>query len=126
MKRIPKISEAEWAVMKVLWTRAPRSGNEVVDALCESTTWSPRTVKTMLNRLVKKKALGFARDGRTYLYFPQVDERDCVTTESRSFLQRVYGGAFTPMLAHLLEEESLTADDIAELRQLLDRKEREE
>jgi len=125
MKRIPKISEAEWVVMKVLWTRAPLSGNEVVDVLRDSTTWSPRTVKSMLSRLVKKKALGFAHHGRTYLYFPRVDEKDCVRSESRSFLKRVYGGAFTPMLAHLLEEESLTADEIAELRRLLDRKERE-
>lgn len=126
MKRTPKISEAEWAVMKVLWARAPRSGNEVVDALSASTSWSPRTVKTMLGRLVKKKALSFEEEGRTYLYSPLVDEKDCVRTESRSFLERVYDGAFTPMLAHLLEEEELSAKEIAELRELLDKKERDQ
>jgi len=125
MNRIPRISEAEWAVMKVLWTRAPLSANEVVDTLRDSTSWNPKTVKTMLSRLVKKKALGFSQQGRTYLYSPLVDEKDCVRTESRSFLERVYGGTFTPMLAHLLEEESLSAKEIAELRELLDKKERE-
>lgn len=121
MKGVPRISESEWQVMKVLWTRAPRTAGEVVEALSE-THWKPKTIKTLLNRLVRKKAVDFERDGRSYRYYPLVAERDCVRAESRSFLQRVYGGALMPMLAAFLEDQRLTEDQIADLKRILDSK----
>lgn len=120
MPKVPQISEAEWEVMRVLWARAPRTANEVCDALADSTTWSPRTIKTLLNRLVNKGALKYKPQGRAYNYLPAVSESACVRAASRSFLKRVFGGALTPMLAHFLEEERLSADEIAELRSMLD------
>lgn len=116
----PRISEAEWGVMRVLWERAPRTANEVVEAVLPARDWSPRTVKTLLNRLVKKRALGFRREGRAYLYFPRVSEAECVRAESRSFVDRVFGGSLTPMLAHFIEEHRLSDREIAELRRLLE------
>lgn len=124
VKKVPRISDAEWLVMKILWERSPRTGNEVVDALAPSTGWNPRTIKTLLNRLLKKRALGFTQDGRSYLYRPRVAEADCVRAESRSFLQRVYGGALKPMLATFIEEEALTPEEIGDLVRLLESKER--
>jgi len=121
VKGVPRISESEWQVMKVLWTRAPRTAGEVVEALSE-THWKPKTIKTLLNRLVRKKAVDFERDGRSYRYYPLVAERDCVRAESRSFLQRVYGGALMPMLAAFLEDQRLTEDQIADLKRILDSK----
>ncbi len=122
MKKLPKISESEWLVMKVLWASAPLTGNEVVEALAESTAWSPKTIKTLLNRLVKKKALGFEKQGRSYSYSPLVGEEDCARAETRSFLNRVHGGALRPMIANFLEEERLTAKEIEELKRMLDEK----
>lgn len=122
MNDVPRISEAEWQVMKVLWEEAPQTANAVVDALAPNTTWNPKTIKTLLNRLVNKGALGFDRDGRQYLYRPLVEEAECVRAESRSFLQRVYGGALRPMLATFIEEEDLTPEDIAALKRILNRK----
>jgi len=119
MERIPKISESEWQVMRVLWAKEQATANEVVDALADSTTWKPKTIKTMINRLVKKLALGFEKQGRAYLYYPLVDEAACVRAESRSFLRRVYGGSLTPMLVHFLEEEQLSPAEIEELRRIL-------
>ena len=121
MKNLPNISEAEWRVMRVLWDAAPRTANDVVEALRPHSTWNPRTVKTLINRLVKKKALGFRQDGRAYHYFPLVDEAACVKAESRSFLQRVYGGAFKPMLVSFLEDADLSDEDLAELKRILDK-----
>jgi len=115
MKRIPRISEAEWQVMRVLWAKAPRTANEVVDALAPTTTWKPKTIKTLINRLLKKKALGFNKKGRAYDYYPLVDEVECIKAENHSFLRRVYGGALMPMLANLLEDAELTPDEIEEL-----------
>jgi len=120
MSKVPQISEAEWEVMRVLWARAPRTANEVCAALADSTTWSPRTIKTLLNRLVNKGALKYKPQGRAYHYLPAVSESACVRAASRSFLKRVFGGALTPMLAHFLEEEKMSADEIAELRSMLD------
>jgi len=120
--KVPKISEAEWRVMKVLWAKSPLTANEVVDALSAATRWSDKTIKTLINRLTKKGALGFKRQGRMYLYHPRVEEADCARAEGRSFLRRVYGGALTPMLAAFLEEQSLSRSEIAELKRILDDK----
>lgn len=124
MNRIPRISDGEWPVMKVLWERAPQTANEVVAALEKQVSWHPRTVKTLLNRLVGKGALGFEREGRMYRYYPLVEEQVCVRAASASFLDRIYDGAAQPMLAHILEREDLTPEEIAELRRILDEKEK--
>src|SRR5689334_10456163 len=105
MKNLPKISETEWEVMKVLWTKSPLAAEDVIAALVAQDDWHPKTVKTLLNRLVKKQALGFEKDGRAYLYRPLVREADCVRAVSDSFLDRVFGGSLTPMLAHFVERK---------------------
>lgn len=117
---IPKISEAEWTVMKVLWERSPRTANDVIEALAGAAEWEPATIKTLLNRLLKKKALGFEKRERHYVYFPLVDEATCQRVESRSFLQRVFGGALQPMLANLLEERKLSPEELEELKRILE------
>ena len=82
-------------------------------------TWHPKTVKTFLSRLVRKKALGFRKEGRAYLYRPLVEEKDCVDAASESFLERVFGGSLKPMLAHFVERKKLSEEEIRELRRLL-------
>jgi BlaI family penicillinase repressor len=124
MKAMPRISESEWSVMHALWEAGEATANEVVERLSDSTTWKPKTVKTLINRLVQKKAVGFEKKGREYLYRPLVNEEECKRAESRSFLERVYGGATKPMLAAFLETERLSADEISELKRILDDKER--
>lgn len=122
---MPRISEAEWVVMKVLWERAPLTTNEVVEALAGRAPWKPKTVMTLLTRLVKKGALEFEKKGRIYEYRPAVGEAECVRAESKSFLERVYGGALTPMLANFLEETPLSKGELEELRKILEGRERE-
>jgi len=124
MPVIPRISESEWRVMKVLWERSPLTAGEIVEVLLAQTRWKAKTVKTLLNRLVSKGALGFDRAGRAYRYYPLVSERECVLEESRSFLQRVYGGTLLPMVAALIEEQELSAGEIQDLKRILDRNER--
>jgi BlaI family transcriptional regulator, penicillinase repressor len=122
LSHIPNISDAEWEVMKVLWTRSPRSANEIIQALEHHSEWKPKTVRTLLNRLVQKQAAAFSQEGKVYAYYPLVSEEDCVRTETRFFLNRIYGGSFKPMLAYFLRETQLTAEEIGELRQILDDK----
>jgi BlaI family penicillinase repressor len=120
VKEIPKISEAEWEVLRVLWEKEPCTANDVIEALANNTNWKPTTVKTLLARLVKKDAVGFQEADRTYSYFTLVTQSECTRVENRSFLQRVHGGALKPMLAQFIRDEKLTGDDIKELKRLLD------
>ena len=122
MAKVPGISEAEWEVMAVVWARggAVVTANEVVEALSPKRGWSPRTVKSMLNRLVKKGALGFEAEGKRYLYRARVTREQCVREESRSFLGRVFGGAVGPMLNHFVQNETLSEAEVQELRRMLD------
>jgi BlaI family penicillinase repressor len=124
MPQIPVISEAEWKVMKVLWGQSPLSAMEIIKALADTEDWHPNTIKTLLSRLHKKKALGVEKQKNLYLYRPLVSETDCVRTESDSFLQRVFGGSVKPLLAHFVEEERLSSQDLDELRKILRQKQK--
>jgi BlaI family penicillinase repressor len=117
------ISEAEWQVMNVVWRDQPVEAQAVVEELAEPNGWSAATVKTMLHRLVKKKALAFELDGKRYLYSATVRQSDCVRQASRSFVERVFGGSAAPALMHLVKNSKLTDAEVAELRRLLDHKE---
>jgi len=122
MRRTPKISEAEWEVMKVLWERSPLTANQIVETLSKGTRWQRETIRTLINRLVQKKAVGFAKEGRQHHYYPLVAEADCVQTETRSLLRRFRVSAIEPMLAALVEEQQLSAEQIARLKEILDGK----
>lgn len=126
MKTVPHITDAEWEVMKVLWNESPRTANEVIDAMQERTEWKPKTIRTLLNRLAQKQAISFTQENRVYAYFPLVSERECVKSETQSFLKRIYGGAFKPMLVNFLKEEQLSEEDIKELRDMLENKNKTE
>ena len=119
----PKLSDAEWDVMNVVWERAPVCASDVHDALDSKREWSPRTVKTLLARLVQKGAAEFEIDGKRYLYRPRVPRSDCLRSEGRKFLERVLGGSASPLLAYFVREGRLSAEEIAELRRLLDEEE---
>ena len=126
MAKSPAISEAEWDVMQVAWAAGPEpvTANEVVDKLAGRKGWNPKTVRTLLNRLMNKGALAVEAQGKRYLYRPAVTREECVRQESRSFLSRVFGGAAGAMLVHFVNETPLTAEEIAQLRKVLARKEK--
>jgi BlaI family penicillinase repressor len=119
MAKIPKISEAEWEVMKVLWKTSPKTANEIVDELKGKIRWKRETIRTLINRLVQKKALGFEKKGRQYHYFPRLTEAEGIKAEAESFVKRIGGGSIEPMLAAFVEEEQLSPEKITRLRQIL-------
>jgi BlaI family penicillinase repressor len=122
MKRLPRISPAEWQVMKIAWAGSPVLAREVITRLAASRKWHPKTIRTLLARLVKKRALGFQKQGRAYLYRPLLTEAECVQAESQAFLDRVFDGALAPMLAHFLEGRKIAESEKRELALLLDAK----
>jgi Predicted transcriptional regulator len=86
------ISDAESRVMEVLWQKAPQTSEDIVAALLAPTGWHEKTIKTLLNRLLGKGAVSAEKDGRRYLYSPQLRREDWQRLESRSLLDRVFGG----------------------------------
>lgn len=121
MKKLPQISEAEYEVMKIVWKNAPVSTNEVTETLTRTTDWSPKTIQTMLKRLVNKDALTYVKEGRVFVYTPLVEEEEYISQKSSSFLSRYYDGELTSMVSAYLENDRLSDDEISELRSLLDR-----
>jgi BlaI family penicillinase repressor len=120
MSEVPRISETEWEVMKIVWSQGPCSAGDIIAALQQTdSSWHPRTAKAFLNRLVKKQVLGFRKEGRAYMYYPLVRREECVDAVSETFLERVFGGSLKPMLAHFVQRDKLTPDEIRELRRLL-------
>lgn len=121
MARTPRISDTEWELMQVLWQRSPLAVGELLAALqARDPSWHPKTAQTLLTRLVRKRAVGFKRDGRTHRYRPLVSEAECVAVASSSFLERVFGGSLRPLLVHFVERGKLTRKEIQELKDLLD------
>jgi predicted transcriptional regulator len=114
-----RISDAEHAVMEILWEDSPLTANAVAERLSGSQSWSLPTVKTLLSRLLAKGALEAQADGRRFLYRPLIARADYVSGESRRLVDRLFGGRLSPLVAHLAEQEALTAEDISEIEALL-------
>ena len=114
-----RISEAEHAVMEALWERSPLTAAEVSDKVAEARGWSLATVKTLLSRLVAKRAVSTEPDGRRFLYRPTIDRTEYVGGESRRLVDRLFGGRAAPLVAHLVEAEALSEEDIAEIEKLI-------
>lgn len=117
------ISDAEWEVMEVLWAEAPLTSREVVERLAGVTDWSPKTIKTLLGRLVHKGALTYEEQGNRYLYSPAVARKDAIRAEGRSFVERVFGGDAALALLHFARQVDLPAEEVEELRRLLEGRE---
>lgn len=113
------ISEAESLVMEVLWRGHPRSAEEIVAELKGEQNWQEATVKTLLNRLLKKRAISARKDGRRYLYRPRIEREEYVTSRSAHIVDRLFGGRIAPLVAHFSEHGKLTKRDIEELKRLI-------
>jgi predicted transcriptional regulator len=120
-----QISDAESVVMQVLWERHPLASEEVVAALSGTRDWQEPTIKTLLNRLLKKGAVRAAKEGRRYLYSPALRREDWLAQQSESLIDRLFGGRVAPLVAHFSEQRPLSEADIAELRALLEKQDDE-
>ena len=116
-----QISEAESAVMDVLWRSHPLSAEDVVAALADSRQWQEATIKTLLNRLLNKGAVEAQKDGRRYLYSPLLQREEWMLEESQGLLARLFGGRVAPLVAHFSQHRKLSRKDVAELRRLLEK-----
>lgn len=114
-----QVSDAESVVMEVLWGRSPLGADEVVAVLAARSDWAEPTIKTLLNRLLKKGAVRADRDGRRYLYSPVLTREAWVASQSQGVLDRLFDGRVAPLVAHFSERGKLSQADIDELRRLI-------
>lgn len=121
MSALPQISEAEFEVMKIVWKHAPINTNEITERLVKTTTWSPKTIQTLIKRLVNKGVLTYEKQSRIFVYTPLVDENEYIGQESNSFLKRFYDGNISKMLSAYIENDKLSETEIDTLRSLLTR-----
>lgn len=119
MSALPQISESEFEVMKIVWKHAPISTNEITEKLLQTTNWSPKTIQTLIKRLVTKGALTYEKQSRVFIYTPLVKESEYVGQKSKSFLNRYYNGDITAMLSAYIENDRLSEAEINTLRSLL-------
>jgi BlaI family transcriptional regulator, penicillinase repressor len=120
---VVSISDAEWQVMNVIWDRQPLTAQDVVAALDGEAEWAPATIKTMLHRLVRKQVLTYEPQGNRYVYRSLVKRSDCIKQASKSFLERVFDGQSSSLVAHFLRNSRLSPEEIAKLRSILDEQE---
>lgn len=119
MSNLPQISEAEFEVMKIVWKYAPISTNEITEKLTQTKSWSPKTIQTLIKRLVNKGALSYEKQSRVFIYTPLVRESEYISQESSSFLKRFYNDDITAMLSAYIENDKLSESEINNLRSIL-------
>jgi predicted transcriptional regulator len=105
--------------MEVLWEKAPLTAAEVAERVPADRGWSLATVKTMLSRLLAKQAISYREEGRRYLYSAAIARDSYVGRESRRFVDQLFGGRLSPLVARLAEEDALDEADIAAIEKIL-------
>ena len=120
----PAITDAEWKIMRLLWEKSPLPAYDLSQALADKEDWHSNTVKTLLARLTRKKALGTRKYKNLFLYFPLISEEECIQAESDNLLDRLFDGAVAPLLVHFARRKKLTKEDLNQLRKILDGKEK--
>ena len=119
-----KISDSEWLVMIEIWEHEPVSSGDVVNFVSAKTGWHSRTIRTLLDRLVRKEVLQVDTSQKPALYRACLKMDECVRSESQSFVERVFGGEPAAMLMHFVKESKLSKDEIKQLKKLLSDKEK--
>ena len=117
---VPRMSDAEWRVMKVVWALKAATAKEVVEALARETAWKLQTIQTLMSRLVQKRALAADKSSREHVFTALVAEQECRQAASHSFLARVFDGEIAPFLACLLERKKLSRKEAEDLRRILE------
>lgn len=119
MSKIPSITDAEWEIMKIIWKKDNITANEIIEETGSKFNWKANTVKTLINRLLKKKAIDFNKNGKEYFYFSTVVEKDCINERNHFFLKKIYNGSLNSMVLNFVNADKLSDEEIEELKYLL-------
>ena len=119
MDKLSGLTNAEWMVMDVIWTEKHVKAKQIIEILSGRTDWKPKTVKSIINRLLSKGIITYEQVGKEYIYYPELERDECVKIENDTFLQRVHNGLIKQMLVSFLDQHNLSESEIQELEQIL-------
>lgn len=117
-----QISDAEWIIMRIIWSKGALTANEIIDQIASTNDWAPKTIKTLLNRLVSKGVLSFTKEGRSYRYHAEVTAEETIQEENKSFLDKIYNGNFSSLLSSFVDQNQFSDEDIEMFKQILEGK----
>ena len=117
-----KISDSEWLIMRVLWNASPLTTTQIIEALSKETSWNPKTIHTLISRLVKKQALGVNKNAKQYEFYPLVTKAECMKNETGSFIQKVFEGSFYNMVSNFINNDKISQEEMEDLKKLLNDK----
>ncbi|ADK15574.1 MULTISPECIES: BlaI/MecI/CopY family transcriptional regulator [Clostridium] len=121
MKETSSISDAELTIMKIIWKNPNITANKIIEQLSDKTKWKPNTVKTLINRLLKKNVIGFNKEGKEYFYYAVVQEESYINAESNSFLNKIFNGSVISMVLNFVDNKKLSKNEIKELKDILNK-----
>ncbi len=119
MSKKINISDSEKFIMDILWHSSPQTSKQIISSIDSSLEWQDKTIKTLINRLLKKEAINFEKQGRQYLYFPLIKEADYIQKESQSFVQKVFKGDVGSLISAFAKPENLSSNDIQKLKEII-------
>lgn len=117
-----KISDAEWVVMKILWQESPLTSTNIIESLKSKTNWKPKTIHSLIDRLVKKGAVAVNKDYSQFQFYPIVEKKGCINEETKSFIEKFYNGSSNFMISSFIKNEKMSKDEIEDLQRLLNEK----
>jgi BlaI family transcriptional regulator, penicillinase repressor len=118
---ISNISDSELEIMKIIWKSKKTTTNKIIEELADEIEWKPNTVKTLVNRLLNKEAIGFEKVGKEYYYYPKIMEEEYIKRESESFLNKLFNGSINSLLVNFIKNEKISDKDIEELQDILNK-----
>lgn len=125
-KNQPNISNSEFDVMQIIWEKGPINSKDIIKHLSARKDWNEKTIKTLINRLLKKDAISFEKEGRTYLYSPLIKKEEYLQRESNTFLEKFYNDSLNSMFSYFIKDKKLSKSDIEQLKELLEEKIKDE
>ena len=102
--------------------KSPVTVKEVIENLSKKTMWKSETIRTLVNRLTKKKAVGFEKKGRRHYFYPLLSQQECIKADADSFLDRAGSAMLKPILTAFIEKKQLSDKEIEEIQRILDKK----
>lgn len=117
-----KISDAEWLIMRVLWEESPLTTTRIIHDLSEQTKWKPKTIHTLISRLVKKEALGVNKNSGQHKFYPLITKEECIKEETGTYIRKFFEGSFYNMVANFISDDQISQKEIEDLKKLLDEK----
>jgi BlaI family penicillinase repressor len=116
-----QLGRVQLLIMQVLWARRRATAREITEDISASEPIAHSTVQTLLRHLEDKGSVSHEADGRTFVFFPLVEEHQFKESATRDLVERVFGGSVSSLVAHLLKHEKVSRDEITEIRKLIDR-----